>query len=110
MGKGEIARYEQFLLFSQCFQKACFPGASKGIIVWEWVNMLFIFFPEFAEVSVQDEGGDPNKASVEKNEASRQPTRQSKNLEPVVETGDQEFTDVFDLADEESWVCSKFLF
>ena len=37
VGKGEIARYEQFLLFPQCFQKACFPGASKGV-VWEWVN------------------------------------------------------------------------
>ena len=36
--KGEIARYEQFLLFPQCFQKACFPGASKGVIVWEWVT------------------------------------------------------------------------
>ena len=36
--KGEIARYEQFLLFSQCFQKACFPGVSKGVIVWEWVK------------------------------------------------------------------------
>ena len=36
--KGEIARYEQFLLFPQYFQKACFPGASKGVIVWEWVN------------------------------------------------------------------------
>ena len=31
--KGEIARYEQFLLFPQCFQKACFQGASKGVIV-----------------------------------------------------------------------------
>ena len=40
MGKGEIARYEQFLLFPQCFQKACFPGASKSIIVWEQVNTL----------------------------------------------------------------------
>ena len=38
VGKGEIARYEQFLLFPQCFQKACFPVASKGVIVWEWVN------------------------------------------------------------------------
>ena len=38
VGKGEIARYKQFLLFPQCFQKACFPGASKGVIVWEWVN------------------------------------------------------------------------
>ena len=38
MGKGEIAHYEQFLLFPQCIQKACFPGASKGVIVWEWVK------------------------------------------------------------------------
>ena len=38
MGKGEIARYEQFLLFPRCFQKACFPGASKGVIVWEWAK------------------------------------------------------------------------
>ena len=49
VGKGEIARYEQFLLFPQCFQKACFPGVSKGVIVWEWVKqsraLLFkIFF------------------------------------------------------------------
>ena len=39
VGKGEIARYEQFLLFPQFFEKACFPGASKGVIVWEWVKM-----------------------------------------------------------------------
>ena len=38
VGKGEIACYKQFLLFPQCFQKVCFPGASKGVIVWEWVN------------------------------------------------------------------------
>ena len=38
VGKGEITRYEQFLLFPQCFQKACFPVVSKGVIVWEWVN------------------------------------------------------------------------
>ena len=38
VGKGEIARHEQFLLCPQYFQKACFPGASKGVIVWEWVN------------------------------------------------------------------------
>ena len=36
VGKGEIAHYEQFLLFPQCFQKACFTGVSKGVIVWEW--------------------------------------------------------------------------
>ena len=40
VGNGEIACYEQFLLFPQCFQKGCFPGASKGVIVWEWVNSL----------------------------------------------------------------------
>ena len=39
VGKGEIACYEQSLLFPQCFQKACFPGASKSVIVWEWVNI-----------------------------------------------------------------------
>ena len=38
VGKGEIACYKQFLLFPQCFQKACFLGASKGVIVWECVN------------------------------------------------------------------------
>ena len=40
VGKREIARYKQFLLFPQCFQKTCFPGASKGVIVWEWINPL----------------------------------------------------------------------
>ena len=38
VGKGKIAHYEQSLLFSLCFQKACFPGVSKGVIVWEWVK------------------------------------------------------------------------
>ena len=38
--KGEIARHEQFLLFPQCFEKACFPGASKGDIVWERVKAV----------------------------------------------------------------------
>ena len=40
VGKREIARYEQFLLFPQCFQKACFPEASKGVTVWEWVKKM----------------------------------------------------------------------
>ena len=39
VGKGEIACYEQFLLFPLCFQEACFPGGSKGVIVWEWVKV-----------------------------------------------------------------------
>ena len=38
VGKGEIASYKQFLLFQLCFQKICFPGASKGVTVWEWVK------------------------------------------------------------------------
>ena len=25
--------------FPQCFQKDCFLGASKGVIVWEWVKL-----------------------------------------------------------------------
>ena len=33
VGKGEIARYEQFLLFQQCFQKLSDVDASK------WVSM-----------------------------------------------------------------------
>ena len=40
VGKGEIACYEQFLLFPQRFQKACFPGASKGVTVWEWIKYV----------------------------------------------------------------------
>ena len=39
VGEGEIVRYEKFLLFLQCFQKACFPGTSNGVIVWEWFNL-----------------------------------------------------------------------
>ena len=35
-----IACYEQFLLFPQRFQKACFPGASKGVTVWEWIKCI----------------------------------------------------------------------
>ena len=40
VGKREIACYEQFILFPQCSQKACFPGVSKGVIVWELVNIV----------------------------------------------------------------------
>ena len=40
VGKGENAGYQYFLLFPQCFQKVSFPEASKGVIVWEWVNTL----------------------------------------------------------------------
>ena len=38
MGKGEIARYEQFLLFLQCFQKTFTGDTLKPGFVWERVN------------------------------------------------------------------------
>ena len=40
VGKGEIACYEQFLLFPQCFQKACFPGASKVSLCWNGLKEM----------------------------------------------------------------------
>ena len=36
--KGDNAGYQHCLLFPQCFEKASL--ASKGVIVWEWVNPL----------------------------------------------------------------------
>ena len=41
VGKGEIACISMFFLFPRCFQKASFPDPSKGVIVWEWDNVLF---------------------------------------------------------------------
>ena len=38
VGKGEIAPYEQFLLFPQCFQKNCTADTSKPGLVWESVK------------------------------------------------------------------------
>ena len=38
VGKGEIARYEQFLRFQQCFQKTCTAHTYKPRLVWERVN------------------------------------------------------------------------
>ena len=38
MGKEEIAHYEQFLLSSQCFQKACTADTYKPGLVWERVK------------------------------------------------------------------------
>ena len=39
VGKGEIACYEHFLLFSQCFQKSCTTDMWKPGLVWERVKM-----------------------------------------------------------------------
>ena len=48
-GKRRTTRHEQFLLFPQCFQKACFPEASKSVIVrnglktgW-WIQPMDLF-------------------------------------------------------------------
>ena len=38
MEKGEIARYEQFLLFQQCFQKTRAADTKKPGLVWETVK------------------------------------------------------------------------
>ena len=38
LGKEEIARYGQFLLFPQCFQKTCTADVHKPGLVWERVK------------------------------------------------------------------------
>ena len=38
VGKGEIASYEQFLLFPQCFQRTCTADTQKLGLVWERVK------------------------------------------------------------------------
>ena len=43
VGKGEIAGYEQFLLFPQCFQKTCTADMYKPGLVWERVKLLLPF-------------------------------------------------------------------
>ena len=45
-GKGEIARYEQFLLFPLCFQRTCTTDTSKSGLAWERVkkqNILALY-------------------------------------------------------------------
>ena len=37
VGKGEIARYEQFLLFPHCFQKTCVADTYKHGFVGKWL-------------------------------------------------------------------------
>ena len=39
MGKGEIVRYEQFLLFPQCFQTTFTAGTQKPGLVWKSVEL-----------------------------------------------------------------------
>ena len=57
VGKGEIACYKQFLLFPLCFPKACFPGASKGVIVWEWVMARYREISKVFPIQTRAKGG-----------------------------------------------------
>ena len=39
VGKGEIARYEQFLLLLQCILKTCTAVTYKPGFIWKKVNL-----------------------------------------------------------------------
>ena len=41
VGKGEIARYKQFLLFPQCFQKTWTADMLNPGLVWERVKLIW---------------------------------------------------------------------
>ena len=71
--------------------------------------MLLLFVEsgkEYADSSIQDEGGDPNSAIVEDSKVKTPGTRQSRRsrstLAPVEEI--EGFEDAFELSDEQSWV------
>ena len=42
VGKGEIARYEQFLLFPLCFLKTCTSDTKKQGLDWERVKHVIM--------------------------------------------------------------------
>ncbi|XP_052786890.1 myosin-11-like isoform X3 [Mya arenaria] len=56
-----------------------------------------------AEVTIQDEGESTQKLDNKTNDGNRQPSRVSKNLDAVAEGDGTEFTNAFELDDEESW-------
>ena len=43
VAKGEIARFEQFLLLSKCFQKSSAADASKCVYMWERIKRQLNF-------------------------------------------------------------------
>ena len=55
VGKGEIAHYEQFHLFPQCFQKSCTADTLKQGLVWASINthisVVICSFFEFGTVT-----------------------------------------------------------
>ena len=44
VGKGEIARYEQFLRLTQYFQKTCTADTKKPGLVWERVKDIDTYY------------------------------------------------------------------
>ena len=44
VGKGEIARYEQFLLFPRCFHSLVLQTGKKPGLIWVRVNQFFFKF------------------------------------------------------------------
>ncbi|XP_048251262.1 myosin-9-like isoform X4 [Haliotis rufescens] len=58
---------------------------------------------EYAEAAVQDEGGNPSTASVEKTVAKGR--RSKTGLAPVRETDAAEYDNAFDLSDDASWAA-----
>ena len=62
VGKGEIARYEQFLLFPQCFQKTCSADTLKPELVWERdKDCLIINMAQVKEFDFRREDGTMEK-------------------------------------------------
>ena len=50
VGKGEIARYEQFLLFPQCFQKACTTDTKNKRLFGEKKGVQDVLSPDFLNI------------------------------------------------------------
>ena len=72
VGKGEIARFEQFLLFPQCFQKACSQRRQKvslcgnGLILYHIIQKDSSKLKDFADDNFYfDENGGKFSKSVE---------------------------------------------
>ena len=54
LGKGEIALYEQVLLFPQCFKKTCNADTYKQGLVWERVKIRSIQKNNFVKEKMLD--------------------------------------------------------
>ena len=52
--KGKIARFEQFLLLSQCFQKSSAAEASESVYMRESVNRLSFYVVKAPDAKIQN--------------------------------------------------------